>query len=610
MNRRNTFRIALEDDDLTPEAETPLVEETVIVEEPKAEVVDAPAADLVVEPAVVVAPVEQPVAVAANTVESNESTIVVQVEVDGKPAAVTEVTVNTDNNTVTAQTSAPAEQVEAAAAAAPAEVVEPAATEPVAEAPVVPAPELSTEVPAPVAEPVVEAPAVAEPAPEAVVDPVAEVVVEEPAAEFPAGVVEEPKAEDVPAVAEEVPASEDLAVVAILEEQIGLSEDVAATDDTAALAEEIDNEVDQATDAVLVLESHAEFVEQAAANGGLQHGEARLVKMACEDIYQRFGLGKALGIPAMESFEKAGSRIGASTIALESIKEKAVRLWKAIVAAIKKAAAAVGAFLEQYVTAAGRQGQQAKKIAEAADDAAGAPKVQTVGAVDLARALSIGGVVNAKKVIAGVLAAGALAGASAKTADYVVAEAERIIGSGLQGDAGKAALALAQKSVPAGFKSAPGDVKSLGIPEGPDGTDIKVSQLFPGEAVIWAHVPTGADSVGSFATGVAVQSSQAQTSPVLTTAEIKAIADAVATAAKDLGQAKKLAGDIKALVAKLDKAAASEEGVKVLQVIKKLTKGFHQPAASVSLKSNEAALKYAVASLRAYGIGAAAPAKA
>ena len=111
-------------------------------------------------------------------------------------------------------------------------------------------------------------------------------------------------------------------------DMIEITEDVAE--------QEVDQaDIDEAGEVIEALEGIAEVLRVSTANGGMDKYAAEAICIATDYMYKRVGI-KARVMPAMESFGGTSTRIGATKLAMESVKEGIVKVWEIIVAAFKK----------------------------------------------------------------------------------------------------------------------------------------------------------------------------------------------------------------------------------------------------------------------------------
>jgi hypothetical protein len=111
---------------------------------------------------------------------------------------------------------------------------------------------------------------------------------------------------------------------------------VEATDISADVEAGV-QEVDQAMADAETLERIAGTAEEANADGGLDPVAAEIAEVAVEAIYSRLGISIAkTNYPALESFSGRSSRGRATSLAVESIREKIGDIWKAVKAAFAR----------------------------------------------------------------------------------------------------------------------------------------------------------------------------------------------------------------------------------------------------------------------------------
>lgn len=162
--------------------------------------------------------------------------------------------------------------------------------------------------------------------------------------------------------AEGVPAEE----LEIAENAAETSEAVAEVSEGETELAESDAQMEEAEEVSETLTAVAECMAISAANGGMDKYSAQAVTIAVEHLYSRVG-GRRPAMPAMESFGGTSSRIGATQLAMEDIKDKIREIWRAIVAQIKKAIAWVKDHFTKIFGAANKLEKRAKAIFEKAD---------------------------------------------------------------------------------------------------------------------------------------------------------------------------------------------------------------------------------------------------
>lgn len=134
-----------------------------------------------------------------------------------------------------------------------------------------------------------------------------------------------------------------------------------------------DTEIEEGVEAAAALESMYHDVAIAAKNGGYDRHGARMMQIAHESI-----MALAAGVPArtfaLESFGGAGSRVGATTLALEGIGESLKAIWAKIIAAIKAGIEKVKAFFLALFGSAEKLKKRAEALAERANGTTGSLK--------------------------------------------------------------------------------------------------------------------------------------------------------------------------------------------------------------------------------------------
>jgi hypothetical protein len=191
--------------------------------------------------------------------------------------------------------------------------------------------------------------------------------------------------------------------VVIVEEPIGENADSLETDlievaeDTADV-EAAETEVAETVEVAEDLEEVATALEAAALNGGIDKHSAAVVKIAVNKLYKRAGVRSA-AMPAMESFGGTGSRVRATQLAMEDIKENIKRIWAAIVAQITRAIEWMADFFERIFVAARKLKERALKLkakSTAVGKSTSGKKEADFENEKLATALAINGSVAAK----------------------------------------------------------------------------------------------------------------------------------------------------------------------------------------------------------------------
>lgn len=149
-------------------------------------------------------------------------------------------------------------------------------------------------------------------------------------------------------------------------DMIDIAEDV-AEQDTAA------DDLEETEEVAEALESIADALAVSAANGGMDKYSAQAVGIATQYLYDRVGI-RAKAMPALESFGGTSSRIGATQLAMEEIKEQIKKIWEAIVNAIKKSIQWIKDFYVKVTQSFDKLEARAKSIAEKAGKVTGEQK--------------------------------------------------------------------------------------------------------------------------------------------------------------------------------------------------------------------------------------------
>ena len=173
-----------------------------------------------------------------------------------------------------------------------------------------------------------------------------------------------------------------------------LETDLIEVQEEEAAASEHETLIEEAVETAEALESIAVAMEAAAQNGGLSKDAANVVSLALESVYKNVGLSAPTGF-ALESFGQTSSRVGATTIAMENIKEQIKKIWEKIVAAVKMAIDWLMDRVGKFFASAEKLKARAESLKEAAKNAKGTPSEASFEQQRLASALKLGGKVNA-----------------------------------------------------------------------------------------------------------------------------------------------------------------------------------------------------------------------
>lgn len=168
--------------------------------------------------------------------------------------------------------------------------------------------------------------------------------------------------------------------------------DLAEINTDEAEGEVTDAKVEEAVDAVEALESMYIALESAKERGGLTSGEAYFLNGHLQ--YIRKQMGYEAPQLRMESFDAPSTKMRATTIAMEGIKEELSRIWEAIKSAIKKSIEWVVNQFNKYFGAAEKLKKRAQALAKAAGETSGVVKEKDFENERIYKALMINGQVN------------------------------------------------------------------------------------------------------------------------------------------------------------------------------------------------------------------------
>ena len=395
-------------------------------------------------------------------------------------------------------------------------------------------------------------------------------------------------------------------------------------------------QIEEAVEVSEALDEYQEALESIAGQGGLDRNGAMILQIGMEQLCGRVGIEMSAGsaginMPSMESFGGASSRIQATKLAMESVKETAKKVWEAIIAAIKRAGEWLKNFWKTLTDSNHRLKGRAEKIKAAVASVKGGAEGEIENA-GLADKLHINGKVEKNfgqdfdefvkfcetmsgKVLPGVIES------SKKVVDMIP----------------KAAQDTKQEDIP--FRAA--DIKaaftgvqlSAAEGEGAEGVEVlKSKQLLGGRALV-VQLPTADGVAGAMAfakckTAVgffkpAVAKATSEKLPVLSLAEVRGIADNVADVSKHIDTMRGLEKDfdsfVKALAVGAGQFSKSQElaqdagNAKVVAAKKKLqaaravfsslvTRVSNMPAnfGTYALSTSKAAMDYSELSMKAY----------
>lgn len=180
-----------------------------------------------------------------------------------------------------------------------------------------------------------------------------------------AAAAEEPPVEPAPVVAEPDPVEQ-------LDNAESLETELLDVQDVVEEGTEQEAQVEEAGEVVEALDEYQEALESIAAQGGLDRNGARIFYIGMEQLCGRVGVEmKSVSMPSMESFGGSSTRIKATQLAMESVKETAKAVWDAILKAIGEAGKWLKNFFAKLVDANVRLKARAEKTAAAAKSVKG-----------------------------------------------------------------------------------------------------------------------------------------------------------------------------------------------------------------------------------------------
>lgn len=367
----------------------------------------------------------------------------------------------------------------------------------------------------------------------------------------------------------------------------------------AAVVEATNAEVEQAGADADALDNIADAVEGTIEEGGLTESAANAVNVAVEAFYTRLNIVKK-PVVVMEHFGNASSRVQATRLTMEGIKEVAKDVWKKIIAFIKKIGSWIMDQYNKVFGAAEKLEKRAKALqarAENADLPAKA-KEEKIENETLAKALHIGGTVG--NVAASYKAMFAIiqpifgAGFEAinTNVESYLAGLEKMATAGAYSDDFKVV-----KDLPAVAVGPAADAETTGHTAAKEGVKFHLSDALPGGKAIVSYLPDG-KATGAAAV-VALRESKSSIGAanlkdiakvtskfsVIPKGELAGAAEDVAKAAGELkafrnksSKLKTMISDIGTTAGKMEKEADSQDDATKSAVIKECGKALSSVA--------------------------------
>lgn len=125
---------------------------------------------------------------------------------------------------------------------------------------------------------------------------------------------------------------------------------------------------------VASLEAIAMEAEASIAEGGYDRAAAGMMQVAVQNQLDMVGVDASSTVPSMESFGGSGTRVEATQVSVEAIKEKAQQFWKFIVKKYKEIREKILKWFKSVFSTAAQLKSRATKVAKKAADKKGTKK--------------------------------------------------------------------------------------------------------------------------------------------------------------------------------------------------------------------------------------------
>lgn len=207
----------------------------------------------------------------------------------------------------------------------------------------------------------------------------------------------------------EIPLVEDSAEEALGQTDVAM-QDIEASD-TVIEGAQADNDT---------LDSIADKMEATQATGGMDAPTAEIAQVAVEHLVQRLNIRHTRVIPAMESFGGESSRIKATQLAVENIREQTKSVMQALYNLLVKAYEFVKNFIKSALDANVRLKARAEQMLKALEKVQGTAAKETLDEVGFAADLAIEGKVTAKSTTDALIGTGSFIEGTSKLTHIVV----------------------------------------------------------------------------------------------------------------------------------------------------------------------------------------------
>lgn len=409
-----------------------------------------------------------------------------------------------------------------------------------------------------------------------------------------------------------------------------LETDLTEVESSAGEGEAEQATIDEAVDTKEALEGYKAALEEYMTDGGMDAKGARILAIGLEHFNKRMGVRPEDKIQiAIESFGGASTKLRSNQAALENIKEELGKVWKSIVAAIKRAIEWLKDHFNKIFGAAEKLEKRAKSIVDKAKAVTGSAKESKFENERLVKSLNINGAVpsslsaslaSVKDIAETVF--GNIADFGTKTGENVLNILNNPNGTvadikAMPYPGGKVKEMSAQEAQAGGFEAAPENMGLFRSPELPGGKAILArycTKEVQGDAAVKVFTATTATLTAFSNKAAEVSKTELAT---LAVAEVQKTAEVVQEFARELiayrAKADKAAEMKKKILAacdKLEKAAPKEEDKDKAALMGALQKvasaspnAIDKPAPQLAqylLVTGKAALDYCEESLKQY----------
>lgn len=220
--------------------------------------------------------------------------------------------------------------------------------------------------------------------------------------------------------------------VAVTDEVVEMPADEETVETAMAEVTEASADVEGGTDSIEeavgdaeTLADVADKMEDTAETGGMDEKAAAIAEVAVEALYERLHVTRRKAMPALESFGSQSSRLKATTIAVEEIRETLKKTWAAIIAMAQKVVEFVKGFFMSIFDTSTKLREKAAKLQKAVDSVKGTPESAKLEGTKLGEQLSMDGKVSVEGLEKAVKNLVAAAGQT----DSFVKQAEDMAGS-------------------------------------------------------------------------------------------------------------------------------------------------------------------------------------